>query len=128
MHSRCGCQARHPGRHGTGQQIPCSQCPDGGRPKKLAFLAHKYYTDKLGKNELPPDICIEIYLWERFGWSEIDTDHISMRKMREIFTALNQQRYSRDAVENLGKPDTERHERILADEQRIRQEKHNEDR
>jgi len=65
-------------------------------------------------------------LWERFGWSEIDTDHISMRKMREIFTALNQQRYSRDAVENLGKPDTERHERILADEQRIRQEKHNE--
>src|SRR3990172_4202408 len=128
MHAGFRGQARYPGCDSPGQQVPGSQRPNGGRPKKLTFLAHKYYTDNLGKNELPPDICIEIYLWERFGWSEIDTDHISMRKMREIFTALNQQRYSRDAVENLGKPDTERHERILADEQRIRQEKHNEDR
>ena len=86
---------------------------DGNRPKKLAFLSHKYYTGKLGKNELPPDICIEIALWDRFGWGPKETEEIDMKKIREMFVVLEQQRVSRDAIENLGRPSEEKFNNLM---------------
>jgi len=68
----------------------------------------------MAKNELPPDLCIEIALWDRFGWGPNETESISLRKMREIFIVLEQQRISRDAMENLGRPTSESHDRIMA--------------
>jgi hypothetical protein len=45
-----------------------------------------------------------------------------MLKMREIFTALNQQRYSKDGMD-LGRPDAERHNQIMAEEEQHKQER-----
>jgi hypothetical protein len=55
---------------------------------------------------LPPDICIEIALWDRFGWGPEDTEFFTLRQMRELFSVLEQQRVSKDAVDF--KPDERR--------------------
>jgi len=57
---------------------------------------------------MPPDECIEISLWDRFHWSWKDTDGLSQQKLRKIFVVLEQQRATKDAVENLGSPDEDR--------------------
>jgi len=54
--------------------------------------------------EIPPDECIEIALWDRFGWGPSETDSLSPLRLRKIFVILEQQRVSKDAVENLGPP------------------------
>lgn len=73
-----------------------------------------YYTGRLSPGEYPPTICIEISLWDRFqGWGPDDTDKISFWKMKEIFTVLEQQRVSRDALENLGPPSDEKRMALL---------------
>jgi len=54
---------------------------------------------------LPPVECIEISLWERFKWGPEQTDRLSSRKLRAIFAILEQERVSKDAIDNLGKPD-----------------------
>jgi hypothetical protein len=54
---------------------------------------------------MPPEECIEIALWDRFHWSWRDTDGLAQAKMRRIFVVLEQQRTTKDAVENLGRPD-----------------------
>jgi ribulose bisphosphate carboxylase small subunit len=56
---------------------------------------------------LPPDVCIEIALWERFGWGPKDTDDMPLRRMRELFAVLEQQRSSRNAID-MGPPSYER--------------------
>ncbi len=68
----------------------------------------------MAKNELPPDLCVEIALWDRFGWGPLETETISLQKMREIFIVLEQQRVSRDAVENLGKPSEDKFNQMLS--------------
>ena len=63
---------------------------------------------------MPPDICIELILWERFKWGPKDTENMTLKKMKELFAVLEQQRVSRDAVENLGPPTLERYKQITA--------------
>ena len=74
----------------------------------MTYLAHRYYTGKLTSGELPPDICLEISLWDRFGWGPEQTSAITQVKLREIFAILEQQRASKDAIDNLGSPDEAR--------------------
>jgi hypothetical protein len=57
---------------------------------------------------MPPEECIEIALWDRFHWSWRDTDGLDQAKMRRIFVVLEQQRATKDAVENLGRPNEDR--------------------
>ena len=64
----------------------------------------------LPAGELPPDECIEIALWDRFGWGPNDTDTIAAARLRKIFSILEQQRVTRDAIENLGNPNPDRME------------------
>lgn len=52
----------------------------------------------------PPDECIEITLWEKFGWGPEQTDRLPTAKLRKIFAILEQRRVSHDKMENLGKP------------------------
>lgn len=77
----------------------------------------------MAKNELPPDLCIEIALWDRFNWGPMDTESISLRKMREIFIILEQQRISKDAIENLGRPTEHKLQRILTERARDTEQK-----
>ena len=72
------------------------------------FTAAKYYEGKLAEGELPPDECIEIALWDRFGWGPLDTECISFNKLRMIFLILEQERVSKNKTEDLGKPNFER--------------------
>jgi hypothetical protein len=67
----------------------------------------------LRKGELPPDICLEIALWDRFGWGPAETEGLSFKKLKECFLVLEQQRVSQDAVENLGKPTPEKEEALI---------------
>jgi hypothetical protein len=80
----------------------------GGRRGKLAWLVHRYYAGKLPTGILPPNICIEIRLWEQFGWGPEQTERLTQAKIREIFIALEQRRVTMDAITNLGPPDMER--------------------
>lgn len=57
---------------------------------------------------MPPAICIEVALWERFGWGPEVTDKFTDARLREMMIVLEQQRVSRDAVSNLGPPDSSR--------------------
>jgi hypothetical protein len=57
---------------------------------------------------MPPDECIEIALWDRFGWGPTDTDKLTLAKLRVIFAIIEQQRATQDASENLGRPDDNR--------------------
>ena len=57
---------------------------------------------------MPPDLCLELMLWDRFGWGPEQTERFSLADLRILFSIIEQQRVSRDAVENLGKPDPER--------------------
>jgi len=41
--------------------------------------------------------------------------------MRELFVVLNQQRYSRDAVESLGKPTSEKHNQLMMEQQMLKE-------
>lgn len=68
----------------------------------------------MAKNELPPDLCVEIALWDRFGWGPKDTEDLSLKRMRELFVVLEQQRVSRDAVDNLGPPSEQKFQNIMA--------------
>jgi hypothetical protein len=72
-----------------------------------------YYKGRLPKGQLPPDICIEIALWDRFGWGPKETEALTLPKLRELFAILEQQRVSRDAIENLGPPDHQKHSRKM---------------
>ena len=63
----------------------------------------------------PPDLCIEVALWDRFGWGPEQTRSMTFKELRQLFIVLEQQRVSRDAVENLGKPTVERAEMIVAE-------------
>ncbi len=74
----------------------------------MTYLAHRYYMGKLTSGEMPPDICLEISLWDRFGWGPDQTSSLTQVKLREIFAVLEQQRASRDARDNLGSPNEER--------------------
>jgi len=40
---------------------------------------------------------------------------MDLRKMREIFVVLEQQRVSRDAIENLGPPSQEKFQQLMKD-------------
>ena len=53
-------------------------------------------------------------LWDRFGWGPKDTEEFTLKEIRYLFTVLEQQRVSRDAIENLGRPTPEKHERFMA--------------
>lgn len=57
---------------------------------------------------MPPVECIEMALWDRFKWGPEQTDRLTSRKLRIIFSILEQEKVSKDAIENLGKPDNER--------------------
>jgi hypothetical protein len=57
---------------------------------------------------MPPDACVEISLWDRFGWGPEDTDRLTLAKIRIIFAVMEQQRVTKDAVEELGRPDEDR--------------------
>jgi len=60
----------------------------------------------LGWGEQPPNICIEIALWERFpGWGPHITDKFSIHYLRTLFAILEQREVDRNAIESLGKPD-----------------------
>ena len=63
---------------------------------------------------MPLDLCVEMILWDRFHWGPEQTERMSLRKMRELFAVLEQQRVSRDAIQNLGPPTVERHKQLLA--------------
>ena len=63
----------------------------------------------------PPDICIEIALWDRFpGWGPEQTIKFTMTQLRVLFAVLEQQRVTRDSTENLGKPSAEKYEVLIA--------------
>jgi hypothetical protein len=72
------------------------------------WKAHRYYRGELGEGDMPPDVCIEIALWDRFGWGPEQTDSISLNKLRMMFIVMEQERVSRHAAEKLGNPDSER--------------------
>lgn len=63
---------------------------------------------------MPPDICIELALWDRFGWGPDDTDKFTLKQMRELFSVLEQQRISKNAVEELGPPSEHKLKAIIA--------------
>jgi len=62
----------------------------------------------MGQGEVPPDECIELALWERFGWGPDVTDKLDTWRLRRLFAILEQREVSRDAMYNLGKPDENR--------------------
>lgn len=62
----------------------------------------------MAEGDMPPDECIELMLWDRFGWGPEQTQRFSLTQLRVLFAVIEQQRVSRDAVENLGKPDPDR--------------------
>lgn len=68
----------------------------------------------MGQGELPPDICIEIALWDRFGWGPEQTNKLTLAKLRTLFAVLEQQRVTKDAIENLGPPNPERLQAMVA--------------
>lgn len=72
------------------------------------WKAHKYYRGELAEGDTPPDACIEIALWDRFGWGPEQTNALSMNDMRIMFAVMEQERISRHSIEKLGAPDTER--------------------
>jgi hypothetical protein len=72
------------------------------------WKAHKYYRGELTEGDMPPDVCIEIALWDRFGWGPEQTDALSLNDLRMMFIAMEQERVSKHAVEKMGEPDTER--------------------
>jgi len=95
-------------------QFISKNVPKEAELKNLAFEAHKYYTNNTGQNELPPDICIEVALWDRFHWGPKDTESMSLKEMRKLFIILQQQHVSRDKVENF-QASPERHEQMMAE-------------
>jgi hypothetical protein len=105
--------ARYQHSIGTHRAIQPTEHAYGGRPKKLTYLAHKYYKGTLARGELPPDICLEIALWDRFGWGPEATERLPFKKLKEIFLVLEQQRLTEDAVQNLGKPTAEKEEALI---------------
>ena len=69
---------------------------------------------------MPPDECIELMLWDRFGWGPEQTSRFILDQLRMLFAVIEQQRVSRDAVENLGKPDPDRVQAKMAAADEIR--------
>ena len=72
------------------------------------WKANKYYRGELGEGDVPPNVCIEIALWDRFGWGPEQTDKLSMNTLRMMFIAMEQENVSKNATEKLGEPDSER--------------------
>lgn len=70
----------------------------------------------MGDGELPPDECIELALWEKFGWGPNETDRLTSLHLKRIFLILEQERVSRNAIEDLGKPDNQRFEAKKSEE------------
>lgn len=67
------------------------------------------------EGQSPPDICIEIALWDRFqGWGPEQTNRFTMSQLRVLFAVLEQQRVTRDSTENLGKPSPQKLEILMA--------------
>ena len=62
----------------------------------------------------PPDECIEIALWEKFGWGPDQTEKLTLTKLRKIFAILEQRRITNDKIENFGKPTQARAEAIAS--------------
>jgi hypothetical protein len=73
-----------------------------------------YYRNKLPPGQLPPDECVEIALWDRFGWGPEQTEKLTEGRLRIIFAILEQQRVSKDRMENLGNPDVRRAEHYIS--------------
>jgi len=69
---------------------------------------------------MPPDECIELMLWDRFGWGPEQTSRFTLAQLRVFFAVIEQQRVSRDAVENLGKPDPDRVQSKIAAAEEMR--------
>lgn len=67
-------------------------------------LADLYYRGELPKGECAPDECIELTLWEKFGWGPEQTERLTTAKLRRIFGVMEQRRVSHDKIENLGRP------------------------
>jgi hypothetical protein len=77
----------------------------------------------LPEGEAPPDICIEIALWDRFqGWGPEQTNRFTLTQLRVLFAVLEQQRVTKDSIENLGKPSSQKLDVMLAakEEQRLK--------
>jgi hypothetical protein len=51
---------------------------------------------------------VELALWDRFGWGPDQTSKLSLSQLRLLFAVMEQQRVSKDAIENLGSPDFKR--------------------
>ena len=67
------------------------------------------------EGDSPPDICIEIALWDRFpGWGPEQTRRLTMLELRILFAVLEQQRVTKDSMENLGKPSQEKLDILIA--------------
>ena len=63
---------------------------------------------------MPPVECVEIALWDRFKWGPEQTKQLTSRRLRIIFALLEQEKVTKDAVENLGSPDQERIQQQMA--------------
>lgn len=62
----------------------------------------------MGWGEQPPNICIELALWERFpGWGPHITDKMTLAYLRTLFAVIEQREVDRNAIEDLGKPNQE---------------------
>lgn len=61
---------------------------------------------------MPPDICVEIALWDRFGWGPEQTRKITITELRILFAILEQQQVSRDYKERMGRGNQKRYDEI----------------
>ena len=67
------------------------------------------------EGEAPPDICIEVALWDRFqGWGPEQTNRLTLTQLRVLFAVLEQQRVTKDSIENLGRPSPQKLEMMLS--------------
>lgn len=78
----------------------------------MTHLADLYYRGELPAGSSPPDECIEVTLWEKFGWGPDQTEKLTLTKLRKIFAVLEQRRITNDKIENFGKPTQQRAEQI----------------
>lgn len=56
-------------------------------------------------------------MWDRFGWGPDDTERLSFWKMKELFVVLEQQRVTRDYIDNVGPPSEEKLKAIMLERQ-----------
>lgn len=87
----------------------------------MTWRASQYYRGRLKEGDIPPDECIELSLWDRFGWGPEQTDRLTLPRLRMLFAILEQQKVTEDAIHNLGEPD---YERMKMKERAARHNKH----